>query len=128
MKTGFRPLTLPFLCLFRTTSPKSAGQGSKLKEAECHILGSKTMNKSAFRGLPGGSAVKNSPANAGETGSTSDPGRSHMPRSNSARARKHRARVRCGQQVLIPERLRLQENKRTKQNPRRKRQESPGNH
>ena len=28
--------------------------------------------------------VKNPPANAGDTGSSSDPGRSHMPRSNSA--------------------------------------------
>ena len=32
-------------------------------------------------GLPGGSAVKNPPANAGDTGSVPDPGRSHMPRS-----------------------------------------------
>jgi len=34
MKTGFRPLTLPFVCLFRTMSPKSARQGRKLKEAD----------------------------------------------------------------------------------------------
>ena len=29
--------------------------------------------------FPGGSVVKNLPANAGEAGSTPDPGRSHMP-------------------------------------------------
>ena len=38
----------------------------------------------AFEGFPGGSVVKNLPANAGDTGSISDPGRSHIPRSNKA--------------------------------------------
>ena len=33
-------------------------------------------------GLPGGTVVKNPPANAGDTGSSPGPGRSHMPRSN----------------------------------------------
>ena len=33
-------------------------------------------------GFPGGSVVKNPPANAGHTGSTPGPGRSHMPQSN----------------------------------------------
>ena len=32
--------------------------------------------------FPGGSVVKNPPANAGDTGSSPGPGRSHMPRSN----------------------------------------------
>ena len=36
----------------------------------------------AFRGFPGGAVVKNPPANAGDKGSSPDPGRSHMPRSN----------------------------------------------
>ena len=31
-------------------------------------------------GLPGGSVVKNLPANAGDTGPTPDLGRSHVPR------------------------------------------------
>ena len=35
-----------------------------------------------FRGFPGGSVVKNPPANAGDTGSIPDLGRSHMPRDN----------------------------------------------
>ena len=33
-------------------------------------------------GFPGGAVVKNPPANAGDTGSSSGPGRSHMPWSN----------------------------------------------
>ena len=33
-------------------------------------------------GFPGGTVVKNPPANAGDTGSSSGPGRSHRPRSN----------------------------------------------
>ena len=37
-------------------------------------------------GFPGGSVVKNPPANAGDTGSSPGPGRSHMPRSNEAHA------------------------------------------
>ena len=35
-----------------------------------------------IRAFPGGSVVKNLPANAGDTGSSPGPGRSHMPRSN----------------------------------------------
>ena len=33
-------------------------------------------------GSPGGAVVGNPPANAGDTGSSPGPGRSHMPRSN----------------------------------------------
>ena len=39
-----------------------------------------------IRDFPGGAVVKNLPANAGDTGSSPGPGRSHMPRSNKARA------------------------------------------
>ena len=35
-------------------------------------------------GFPGGSVVKNSPANARDMGLIADPGRSHKPRSNEA--------------------------------------------
>ena len=38
--------------------------------------------KMSYVGLPGGTVVKNPPANAGDTGSGPDLGRSHMPRSN----------------------------------------------
>ena len=33
-------------------------------------------------GFPGGEVVENLPANAGDTGSSPGPGRSHVPRSN----------------------------------------------
>ena len=42
------------------------------------------MNKKWFVGFPGGAVVRNLPANAGDTGSSPGPGRSHMPRSNWA--------------------------------------------
>ena len=35
-----------------------------------------------YRGFPGGTVVKNPPANAGDVGLCPGPGRSHMPRSN----------------------------------------------
>ena len=37
-----------------------------------------------MRGFPGGSVVKNPPANARDTGLIPDPGRSHMPQSSQA--------------------------------------------
>ena len=40
------------------------------------------MVKNSPGGFPGGAAVKNPPANAGDTGSSPGPGRSHMPQSN----------------------------------------------
>ena len=41
-----------------------------------------SLHKKAFGGFPGGAVVKNLPANAGDTGLSPGPGRSHMPRSN----------------------------------------------
>ena len=41
--------------------------------------------KSNIMGFPGGAAVKNPPANAGDTGLSPGPGRSHMLQSNWAR-------------------------------------------
>ena len=38
--------------------------------------------KGLREGFPGGAVVKNPPANAGGTGSSPGPGRSHMPRNN----------------------------------------------
>ena len=40
------------------------------------------IKKGMLLGFPGGAVVKNPPANAGDTGSSPGPGRSHMPRSN----------------------------------------------
>ena len=42
----------------------------------------KLLIKVLVRGFPGGTVVKNPPANAGDTGSIPGPGRSHMPRNN----------------------------------------------
>ena len=42
-------------------------------------------SKEYLQGFPGGAVVKNPPANAGDTGSSPGPGRSHMPRSGKAR-------------------------------------------
>ena len=41
-----------------------------------------TSSKFKTGDFPGGAVVKNPPANAGDTGSSPGPGRSHMPRSN----------------------------------------------
>ena len=43
------------------------------------LYSAKLPFKSEQEGFPGGSVVKNSPANAGDIGSIPDPGRSHMP-------------------------------------------------
>ena len=40
------------------------------------------FKKSVVWGFPGGTVDKNQPANAGDTGSSSGPGRSHMLQSN----------------------------------------------
>ena len=39
-------------------------------------------SKKMIQGFPGGAVVKNLPANAGDTGLSPGPGRSHMPQSN----------------------------------------------
>ena len=39
-----------------------------------------------MQGFPGGAVFNNPPANAGVPGSSPGPGKSHMPRSNEARA------------------------------------------
>ena len=45
----------------------------------------KTNSIKKLGGFPGGTVVENPPANAGDTGSSPGPGRSHMPRSGWAR-------------------------------------------
>ena len=47
-------------------------------------LAPSTYSKATCRGFPGGSVVKNPPANAGELDSIPGPGRSHVPRSTHA--------------------------------------------
>ena len=45
-------------------------------------VGQYSKVQNAIQGFPGGTVVKNPPANAGDTGSSPGPGRSHMPQSN----------------------------------------------
>ena len=42
----------------------------------------KIVAKAKGQGFPGGTVVKNPPANAGDVGLSPGPGRFHMPRSN----------------------------------------------
>ena len=46
------------------------------------VIQSEGSQKERNRDFAGGAVVKNPPANAGDTGSSPGPGRSHMPRSN----------------------------------------------
>ena len=50
-------------------------------DAVIYMLLINILNKMS-RDFPGGAVVKNLPANAGDTGSSPGPGRSHMPWSN----------------------------------------------
>ena len=51
----------------------------------CNLPQNASRNKMDW-GFPVGAVVKNPPANAEDTRSSPGPGRSHMPRSNKARA------------------------------------------
>ena len=48
----------------------------------CHLTPVRMSIIKKSTGFPGGAVVKNPPANAGDTGSSPGPGRSHMPQSN----------------------------------------------
>ena len=51
-------------------------------EAECLPPWDFAMKTGTLWDFPGGAVVENSPASAGDTGSSPGPGRSHMPWSN----------------------------------------------
>ena len=54
-----------------------------VKEQELKIHKRRNTNLNLRKaGYPGGTVVKNPPANAGDVGSSSGLGRSHMPQSN----------------------------------------------
>ena len=53
----------------------------KITELKNRITEPKNSIES-FGDFPGGAVVENLPVNAGDTGSSPGPGRSHMPRSN----------------------------------------------
>ena len=48
----------------------------------CILPQFKKLKRKVIEDFPGGAVVKNLPANAGDTGSSPGPGRSHMQRSN----------------------------------------------
>ena len=50
-------------------------------ERKAEVISQK-LNQKFVQDFPGGSLVKNPHASAGDIGLISDPGRSHMPRSN----------------------------------------------
>ena len=52
------------------------------KSDDVHMGVSEESLQAKGRDFPGGTVVKNPPANAGDTGSSPGPGRYHMPRSN----------------------------------------------
>ena len=56
-------------CRDKETGRGGAPSGGRVKGSEVRGQG----------GFPGGAVVKNPPANAGDTGSSPGPGRSHMP-------------------------------------------------
>ena len=86
------------LSVFAAEGPGSIpGRGSKILQAmQCGQKTAKTHTRACMRththtqnhleGFAGGPVVKNPPANAGDMGSNLGLGRSHMPRSNYARA------------------------------------------
>ena len=51
------------------------------KQPKC-LSAEEWIKKMWYRDFPGGSVVKNPPANAGDMGSSPGLGRSHMPQSN----------------------------------------------
>ena len=55
---------------------------SLVREPQVVWHGQKEKNTNISQGFPGSAVVKDPPANAGDTGSSPGPGRSHMPRSN----------------------------------------------
>ena len=62
-------LWMPFRTLLTTTTTTKTEVGYK-------------ETKNLKLGFPGGAVVKNPPTNAGDTGLSPGPGRSHMPQSN----------------------------------------------
>ena len=65
------------LLQLRILAPKPSPSPLSYLKTPIHI-----QNRGGGGHFPGGAVVKNPPANAGDTGLSPGPGRSHMPRSN----------------------------------------------
>ena len=60
-----------------------SGTGSvQDKPGTSYLKARKLLKTIGIRDFPGGTVVKNPPANAGDTGSSPGPGRSHVPQRN----------------------------------------------
>ena len=70
------PIT-PGKCLVR-----NKGSTAVYVFGEGRLLKLNTLKNLQVQGFPGGAVVRSPPANAGDTGSSPGPGRSHMPRSS----------------------------------------------
>ena len=79
-----KPLfTSSCLCWFNPFPPDDAKSSSDIFFLRASWEEYSMVNQSMdFRGFPGGSVVKNPPANAGDTGSSPGPGRFRMLRNN----------------------------------------------
>ncbi|KAJ8791729.1 hypothetical protein J1605_020451 [Eschrichtius robustus] len=62
--------------------PQPIHQESRKSVSKKEMLAVKSSFKTQIMHFPGGTVVKNPPANAGDTGSSPGPGRSHVLRSN----------------------------------------------
>ena len=74
-----------FTCGMKGTFPKKGNleMTQRVSLSPSLTIHTQHLVKSVHGGdFPGGAVVKNPPANAGDTGSSPGPGRSHMPRSN----------------------------------------------
>ena len=84
------PSPLLHVCQFRGAPPTNMHPAPTVGQVWYQPLGthwgakadSVSVFKSISFGFPGGAVVKNPPSNAGDTGSSPGPGRSHVPRSN----------------------------------------------
>ena len=73
--------TLEKLIQVKLRYPPAHGFRATIALSQCSSAQEVTI-KNHLWGFPGGAVVENLPANAGDTGSSPDLGRSHMPRSN----------------------------------------------
>ena len=82
--TGFRHDAEMHWNLIQTYSLGSLSVALSVRKLRAFLIKGSEVNIYSLyhRDFPGGTVVKNPPANAGDTGSSPGPGRSHVPWSN----------------------------------------------